>query len=216
LLVALAVGVPAVWPQPAAGAVGQPSGPGAFVLPLLLFGAMLTVALACGHATGRGVRAAFGIERGARAAALRRGALGGLALVPPVLLMALAADGLLRGLGVPVEAQPALKLLADQTCPLPARLTLAALAVLVAPLAEEALFRGTLLPALLARSSTGTSLLLQATFFSAVHGHGASFLPLLVAGLGFGAGYVLTGSVATPVAMHAVFNAATMLLYLAA
>ncbi|MDR2849578.1 MAG: hypothetical protein LBW77_03430 [Verrucomicrobiota bacterium] len=45
--------------------------------------------------------------------------------------------------------------------------------------------------------------------------HGPSFLPLLALSAAFAGGYAATGSLVTPVVMHALFNFASLCFYLA-
>jgi membrane protease YdiL (CAAX protease family) len=90
-----------------------------------------------------------------------------------------------------------------------------AAAVLIAPVVEELLFRGILLPALLKARSFLFAALLTGAYFALVHLHAPSFLPLLLLSAAFSAGYAATGSILTPMAMHAVFNLTSVMFYFA-
>jgi membrane protease YdiL (CAAX protease family) len=48
-----------------------------------------------------------------------------------------------------------------------------------------------------------------------MHLHAPSLLSLLVLSVGFSAGYAATGSILTPVVMHALFNLTGLLLFFA-
>ncbi|MBI2438138.1 MAG: CPBP family intramembrane metalloprotease, partial [Lentisphaerae bacterium] len=87
--------------------------------------------------------------------------------------------------------------------------TLAALlglAMIVAPVAEEALFRGMLLPLIMKRLGAGPAVLLSSALFALVHFHLPSFFPLFVLAAGLGLAYIYTGSLLVPIVMHALFN----------
>lgn len=87
-------------------------------------------------------------------------------------------------------------------------------AVLLAPIAEELVFRGVLYPALARRVPRGAAMWLSAAVFAVVHGAGADALGnvlLMLIILPFGVllawGYERTGTLLVPVAAHVVFNA---------
>lgn len=216
LLLVIALATPAVlvaWLPPAAAPA--PIQPAALLLqPLVLCLGMLALATVCAR-RGRGVAAAFGLARARWRLDIRDGLVYGLALVPVVLLVTLAVQHVWRTLGLDPTPQDAFGWLVDGDYPAWSRLGLAALAAVAAPVAEEALFRGVLLPSLMPRAGLTAALLLQGGLFGAAHGHAPSFLPLLVAGVGFGAGYAASGSLVTPIVMHAVFNLASLALFFA-
>lgn len=165
--------------------------------------------------TGAGCGALLGIERHTLAAGIRSGLIYGLATVPPVLLAAWGVATVLKACGVSAPAQAVFDWLGDQTLPLAARVFLIVAAIVLAPLTEELIFRGALLPALLRRHSTACALLLLNLLFALLHFNAAAFLPLFVAGICFSLGFLVTGSVVTPIIMHAVFNGEMLLLFIA-
>ncbi len=81
------------------------------------------------------------------------------------------------------------------------------LLVAAAPLAEEVVYRGVLLPSLAARWGSGLGLTATSLIFSAVHLSWVGFVPLAVAGAVFGWLYLRSGSLRVAVVAHAVFNA---------
>jgi uncharacterized protein len=91
-------------------------------------------------------------------------------------------------------------------------------AVVLAPLFEETLFRGVLLPVLGARWGVGAGLLASALTFALAHLSLGELAPLLVLGLGLGWLRLRTGRLAPCVLMHAFWNGLTFanLLLLAA
>ena len=160
-------------------------------------------------------RAAFGRPR-----ALRRegtiAAAGYAAMLPAVFLLTLLAHAALRAANIPPRPQAVLTVFMGGGIPLWLRVLLMLTAVITAPLAEELLFRGILLPVLLKHWGTVVAILLSSALFAVLHGNLTAFLPLMAAATAFAAGYAATGSIWTPVLMHALFNAASLALLLAA
>ncbi len=80
------------------------------------------------------------------------------------------------------------------------------LLVVIAPIAEEVVFRGVLLSAFRARWGDVAGITVSAAIFSAVHLNPYSFLPLFVLGASMGALFVKSRSLWTAVIAHAAFN----------
>jgi membrane protease YdiL (CAAX protease family) len=159
-----------------------------------------------------GTAGALGTTRHNWPAAVRTGVELGLAMLPPALLVAWCSEQLCAWLGLPAGRQEILNALQDPRADTPTRTVLILLAVLVAPIAEEAAFRGVLLPTLLHRRSFWPALLLTNGLFALLHLHASSFLPLLLVGCALSLGLLLTGSLLTPIIMHAIFNGEMLLL----
>lgn len=186
------------------------------VIPYLIYYALVLAGVAlAARRTGRGIQEALGLQRDTAAAAVRRGLELGLATLPLVMGVALATDWTLRQVGVDTQRQPIFDVLADPGLPAAMRALLLLIAVAVAPLAEEAVFRGVLLPTALQRWRPAAAFLLVNTIFALLHLHAPSFPPLLTVGLCFSAGMLATGSLLTPVVMHALFNAEMLLAFYA-
>ena len=100
--------------------------------------------------------------------------------------------------------------------PLWFRIYLIGLAVLIAPLAEELLFRGLAMPALARRWGSGAAVVAVSLFFAAIHFHVTAFVPLFLIATAFSLAYIYTGSLTTPVIMHMLFNAVNLALMLSA
>jgi uncharacterized protein len=79
---------------------------------------------------------------------------------------------------------------------------------------EEFFFRGFAYPALKQRWGAGKALIAVSIVFALVHLHVPSMGPLFALALGLGLGYELTGSLLTPIIMHALFNTANVALLL--
>ena len=133
-----------------------------------------------------------------------------LAALPPVLLSSLAYLSVLVRLGYPVDGQDVIRLLADPSQPLWLLVYLTVLAVTVAPFAEELLFRGILLPALLKRAAPWSAIVFVSLFFAGLHLHVPAVVPLFVLAMAFSLAYVATGSLLVPMIMHALFNAVSL------
>ncbi len=80
------------------------------------------------------------------------------------------------------------------------------LAVVLAPAAEEILFRGFLYPWLKGKLPALSAWLLTAAIFAAIHFHAMTFPQLFVLGLVLAAAYEVTGSLALCVGLHMCFN----------
>jgi membrane protease YdiL (CAAX protease family) len=122
----------------------------------------------------------------------------------------LLADTLTRRLlGEGLSKQEIIQLFnASQT--LPQRIIIIVMAVGVAPIAEEFIFRFFLYGVLKRYFGRFVGLLANASFFAAVHAHLPSFGPLLVLGSCFTIAYEWSGSILVPMTMHALFNAFTL------
>lgn len=83
-------------------------------------------------------------------------------------------------------------------------------AVIVAPVTEEFLFRGFLYPAL--KSSLGPffAIMLSSALFGMIHMNAQAALPLGALGFVMALAYERTGSLLAPMTVHAMFNAASL------
>ena len=87
------------------------------------------------------------------------------------------------------------------------RITLGATAVLLAPVAEEILFRGILYPAVKQAGFPRLALWGTTLLFAAVHMNVVTFVPLAVLALVLTALYERTNNLLAPITAHALFNA---------
>jgi len=94
------------------------------------------------------------------------------------------------------------------------RLMLAAVfaAVVVAPVAEELIFRAYIYPVVKRFSEKWFAALFSAMLFGVIHFNLKSFPVLMLMGLALVALYEVTGSIWPPIACHALFNATTMMI----
>jgi membrane protease YdiL (CAAX protease family) len=212
VFVTLLMGVPALFQKP----TDKPPAEAALICgPLLYAVASLFVVLYTLMLSRTTFRAAFHSDRISAKRAFGKGLLFGMAVLPPVLLLSQLVTACSEALGYGPSLQDVFGWFGDGSLSLPTRLFMMAAAVCLAPFAEEALFRGLLFPALLKGRSLAWAMLLTGFYFALVHFHGPSLLPLLALGAAFAAGYAATGSLLTPIAMHALFNLTSLLVYAA-
>jgi membrane protease YdiL (CAAX protease family) len=139
---------------------------------------------------------------------------GYLVIIPYLFVGALFWQMLLRWHGVDITMQDvAWMVTGDYTWPV--RLYILLMAVLLAPLAEELLFRGIALPFLSVRVGSIPAILLVSALFAAIHFHLPSAFPLFVIGIGLSVTYFYSGSIVAPIMMHAAFNGVNLCMLLA-
>jgi len=94
-------------------------------------------------------------------------------------------------------------------------LGLTSLAVVIAPLAEEIVFRAGMFRYLRTRCPDWLAYTLPAAIFALLHGNLVAFGPLFVLGVVFAIAYERTGRIAVPIIAHGLFNLNTVVLLLA-
>jgi membrane protease YdiL (CAAX protease family) len=129
-----------------------------------------------------------------------------LAAYPLIFLADVVTQRLLRS----APQKQAIVEMFNESTTLDQRILIIVLAVSLAPLAEEFIFRFFLYG--VARRYFGRiiGVLGSALLFAAVHAHLPSFAPLFVLGACFAIAYEWTGSILVPMTMHALFNAITL------
>jgi len=95
------------------------------------------------------------------------------------------------------------------------QLTLGISAIVVAPLAEELIFRGYVYGVLKRFTDGYFAAFGSALIFAIVHMHVGTLIPLFALGLVLVAAYEVTGSLLVPIFIHALFNASSTALILA-
>jgi membrane protease YdiL (CAAX protease family) len=155
-----------------------------------------------GH--GETWRGAFGLSSSPGQAVLY-GGLAACAFLPLGELLQRGSMEIISRFGVQPEAQTAVVALRSSTAWLD-RAALGVVAVVLAPLAEELLFRGILYPAIKRAGFPrlafwGTSLL-----FALIHMNLITFLPLLLFAMILALLYERTGNLLAPLTAHAIFN----------
>jgi len=119
-----------------------------------------------------------------------------------------------RTLGIE-SMQESVKLLQEAKDPM-VIILMAVAAVLVAPLAEEVVFRGYLYPAAKRFCGPYGAMVFSSLVFAAAHGNVVALVPLFVLAMLLCLIYELTGSIWANISVHLLFNAATVALQLMA
>ena len=117
----------------------------------------------------------------------------------------------LPGLGVQPEVQQAVKVI-QQAVSWPSRLALGVMAIVLAPVGEELLFRGILYPWIKQAGFPRLALWGTAILFAAIHANLVLFVPLLALALALTALYEWTDNVLASIVAHGVFNALNLAL----
>jgi hypothetical protein len=144
---------------------------------------------------------------------IRGGFLTFLVVMPLALGAGFLWERFLQAVGLPTERQELVDLFSRTKSP--ALLAfLVTLALVLAPVAEELVFRAGIFRFLRSRTPRWVAFVGSAGLFAALHGNWFSSLPLFILGLVFAAGYERTGRIAVPMLAHALFNLNTLLLVL--
>ena len=136
-----------------------------------------------------------------------------LIALPVLTVVGLAWQFLLSSCGVTLEEQDLIAIFANTESPLLLTLMIL-LAVVVAPVTEELIFRAGIFRYVRTRIPRWAALLVPALLFAALHANLASFVPLAALGMIFALAYERTGSIAVPIIAHGLFNFNTIILIL--
>lgn len=139
------------------------------------------------------------------------GAVTVLIVLPSLTAVGLVWQQLLESMGVVIEQQDLVEIFAKEDSPrLLIMMTL--LAITVAPVTEEMIFRGGIFRYMRTRTPRWVALLVPALLFGALHANLASFVPLVVLGIILALAYERTGSITVPIVAHGLFNLHTIAL----
>ncbi|MDB6139798.1 MAG: amino terminal protease self-immunity [Verrucomicrobiaceae bacterium] len=146
---------------------------------------------------------------GLRRITLKQALIKALIWIVPALLtvwaVSVLSSMLLDGVWPDMGPQSSVQMLETTKSPL-VKVALAFTALVVAPLAEEILFRGFLFGVLKRYTDTYFAGLISALLFATVHAHVGFFLPLFALGVVFVIAYEATGCLLVSILMHALFN----------
>lgn len=117
------------------------------------------------------------------------------------------------GWTIPLDQQPLVGIFEETKSPI-AIIILFIMAILIAPVAEELIFRASIYRFLKSRLPIFFSMLLSAILFSLLHMNIVGFLPLIVIGISLCIAYELTGNILVPIIFHSVFNLNSIILIL--
>jgi membrane protease YdiL (CAAX protease family) len=129
-----------------------------------------------------------------------------LAAYPLIFLADVVTQRVLRS----VPEKQAIVEMFSESSTLEQRILIIVLAVSLAPLAEEFIFRFFIYGVARRYLGRRIGVLASALLFAAVHAHLPSFAPLFVLGACFAVAYEWSGSILVPMTMHALFNAITL------
>ncbi len=155
-------------------------------------------------------RQAFGLGQGHILLRIGQGIVFYLAAMPVVLFYGLVSMVLFHMLGLPFERQSAVDFMLDPNQSLGLQLYLVVLAVLGAPVIEEALFRGIAFPAMLRHTTLTRAMVFVSLIFAAIHLTPTAVIPLFVFAMALSLAYLYTGNIIVPVVMHLLFNSVSI------
>jgi uncharacterized protein len=172
---------------------------------------LLSVVLSFLLLRGRNPLELFGLQGVSVSTNLKAACLGLLAALPLVYFIHSLCLVLL---GAGAEPQPLIQFLA-QNPSLEDRMLLIGTALVIAPVAEEFIFRGYLFGVLCRYTGKWWALLISAMIFAAIHAHIPSLAGLFALAVTLTLVYVGTGSLWAAILMHSLFNAITVVFTLA-
>jgi len=147
----------------------------------------------------------------------KSGAVTFLIALPVLMVTAKAWEVFLQICGLPTERQDLIGMFANAESPWLLVIMLA-LAILIAPLTEELVFRAGLFRYFRTRMPRAIALIVPAIFFATLHVNWetlqglSSLAPLTVLAMVFSIAYERTGQIGTSIVAHALFNLNTVLL----
>lgn len=147
---------------------------------------------------------AFGF-RDSPAKALGIGLVAGVMVLPLMGMIQSACVQLLELAGIPAPEQEAIRILRASATSA-SKALLGVTAIIMAPIAEEVLFRGVLYTSIKQLGHRRLAFWTTAVLFGLIHANLASFLPLAVFGLVLAWLYESTGNLVAPIAAHMTFN----------
>jgi len=153
-------------------------------------------------------RAAFGLRPPSRIKAVAAGLAVGVMVLPCVWLLQWISEGVMEWLKINPVAQAAVKELQNSALPVPEKILFGVFTILLAPIAEEALFRGILYPAIKQAGHPRWALWGTSVVFGILHFNMATLAPLVFLAVVLAFLYESTDSLLTPIATHSMFNAA--------
>jgi len=154
---------------------------------------------------------AFGFGEPGQVRAVLIGALGALFFLPVGWGLQMASAQVMLRLQIKPVAQQAIQVL--QTAEVwPDRIYLGVVAILLAPVAEEMLFRGILYPVVKQAGYPRVALWGTALLFAATHHNAATFLPLTLLAIMLALLYEKTNNLLASITAHCLFNTMNFLL----
>ena len=148
---------------------------------------------------------AFGLDFRGLKSAVGQGLVAYVGIVPLVVATSLMSQIFFYAAGYPVTLQEVVNIFIESQSGW-SLVLLVVLAVVVAPVVEETLFRGILLPVLMKYFCTGAAVAAVSLVFAGIHQHLPSFAPLFVLAVALSLLYIHSGSLWAPIVLHSIFN----------
>jgi membrane protease YdiL (CAAX protease family) len=137
-----------------------------------------------------------------------------LFIVPMLIVVGIVAqlaNHWLQGIAPGAEEQELVKIFTESDS-FGLRFIIIVAAVIIAPIAEETLFRGFIYGVLKRYTDGPFAAIVSGLFFALIHMHVGSLVPLWVLAIIFCAAYELTGCLLVPMLLHAIFNGTSVLI----
>ncbi|HEY6167870.1 MAG TPA: CPBP family intramembrane glutamic endopeptidase [Verrucomicrobiae bacterium] len=153
---------------------------------------------------------AFGIGVKGLPRAIGLGLLACGAILPIALGLGQLSAWAMQSVQVEPVPQPSVRAIQAVTS-LPLKIYFGVVAIVVAPLAEELIFRGVLYPTIKQRGYPRLALWGVSLFFAATHANVMTFIPLTILAVALTKLYEHTGNLLAPITTHSLFNLANFL-----
>jgi len=140
---------------------------------------------------------------------IRYGVLSYVGLMPVLAAVMFGSSNLFRYFNIPVEPQPVLIILKEETH-IPSLVYMCFFTSLLGPVLEEIFFRGFVYGVLRKRTGVFWGIVLSAAFFAYIHANLASFFPILCLGILLAYLYEKTGSLIPSITVHAIHNSLSL------
>jgi membrane protease YdiL (CAAX protease family) len=152
-------------------------------------------------------RMAFGLRPPSRSLAAASGLAVGVLILPAMWLLQMGSAMLMEWLKFKPVSQAAVEELQNSGLSVPEKTLFAVFTILLAPVAEEVLFRGILYPTVKQAGHPRWALWGTSVLFGAMHVNMAALVPLVFLAVVLVFLYEASDSLLTPIATHCMFNA---------
>lgn len=152
----------------------------------------------------------FGLPGKLRAVIL--GIFTGFFILPVAWILQQICAQIMTWFHIEPETQELVQKLQNDGIPLSHQIYFCIVAIVLAPIAEEIIFRGIIYPTIKKTGYPKLALWGTSLLFAAIHINALSFIPLLILGAVLALLYEKTGNLITPILTHSVFNTANFLL----
>jgi membrane protease YdiL (CAAX protease family) len=163
---------------------------------------------------GIGWKEAFGLGLPEPFTAAAYGVLAGALFLPAAWVLQSLSVFLMKLAHLTPAQQPVVEVMQDPSLSLGSKLIFGAAAIVLAPLAEETVFRGVLYTTIKQCGYPKLALWGTSGVFALMHANEATFLPLLIFALVLVLLYETFGNLLAPMVAHSLFNAANFLILL--